>query len=103
MPSPPAQPAPPLAAREVCQQLRDAALGLCKLRCLAPAPACGLVQVDIDDWHLTLDIEYGHLQHCQHCRSPDGRVYDRGQRYGTDPVYLLSTWELAQIERLLRT
>ncbi|MBD9603105.1 MULTISPECIES: hypothetical protein [unclassified Pseudomonas] len=26
---------------------------------------------------------------------------ERWQRYGTDPVSLLSTWELAQIERLL--
>jgi hypothetical protein len=26
---------------------------------------------------------------------------DRWQRYGTGPVSLLSTWELAQIERLL--
>ncbi|MGH8329295.1 MAG: DUF7693 family protein, partial [Pseudomonas fluorescens] len=28
-------------------------------------------------------------------------VFDSWQRYGTDPVSLLSTWELAQIERLL--
>jgi hypothetical protein len=28
-------------------------------------------------------------------------VLDSWQRYGTDPVSLLSTWELAQIERLL--
>ena len=26
---------------------------------------------------------------------------DRWQRYGTDPVSLLCSWELAQIERLL--
>ena len=33
----------------------------------------------------------------------DGRegALDSWQRYGTDPVSLLSTWELAQIERLL--
>lgn len=93
--------ATPLTPREICQQLRNAALGLCTLRCLEPAPACGLVHIDIDGWQLTLDIEHGHLQHCLHGRSPDGRTYERGQRYGTDPVYLLSTWELAQIERLL--
>ncbi|NER60033.1 hypothetical protein G3435_08670 [Pseudomonas sp. MAFF212428] len=91
----------PLAARDVCQPLRDAALGLGTLRRLEPVPASGLVRVDIDGWHLTLDIEHGHLHHCPHCRSPDGRVYERGQFYGTDPVYLLSTWELAQLERLL--
>ena len=33
----------------------------------------------------------------------DGRegALDHWQRYGTAPVSLLSTWELAQIERLL--
>jgi hypothetical protein len=33
----------------------------------------------------------------------DGRegALDHWQRYGTDPVSLLSTWELAQIVRLL--
>jgi hypothetical protein len=30
-------------------------------------------------------------------------VLDTWQRYGTDPVSLLSTWELAQVERLLLT
>ena len=90
-----------LTAREVCQQLRDAALGLCTLRCLQAPPASGVMHVEIDGWQLSLDVEHGHLHHCQRCQSPDGRVYERGQRYGTDPVYLLSTWELAQIERLL--
>jgi hypothetical protein len=43
------------------------------------------------------------LHHCQHCRSPDGREGTlQAWRYGTDPVSLLSTWELAQVERLLR-
>ncbi|MNI59835.1 hypothetical protein D3C73_1150160 [compost metagenome] len=63
----------------------------------------GLVHVDIEGWRLTLEVDGTHLGHCQHCRSPDGREqgHDGWQRYGTDPVSLLSTWELAQIERLL--
>ncbi|KIU53502.1 MULTISPECIES: hypothetical protein [Pseudomonas] len=90
-----------LTAREVCQQLRDAALGLASLQCLQAQPASGVMQVQIDGWQLSLDVEHGHLHHCQRCQSPDGRVYEPGLRYGTDPVYLLSTWELARIERLL--
>ena len=90
-----------LTAREVCQQLRDAALGLASLQCLQAQPASGVMQVQIDGWPLSLDVERGHLHHCQRCQGPDGRVYGPGLRYGTDPVYLLSTWELARIERLL--
>jgi hypothetical protein len=50
---------------------------------------------------LSLDVDHLHLRHCLHCQSPDGRAFDGGQRFGTDPVSLLSTWELAQIERML--
>ncbi|MCW8278851.1 hypothetical protein IMF27_27810 [Pseudomonas sp. PCH199] len=92
---------PPLTAREVYQQLRDAALGLRLLKCVDQQPESGPVQVDIEGWLLTLDVDGIHLRHCLHCQCPDGRAFDGGQRYGTDPVSLLSTWELAQIERLL--
>jgi hypothetical protein len=38
----------------------------------------------------------------EQARAPDGRGdVATWQRYGTNPVDLLSTWELAQIERLL--
>lgn len=94
---------PALTAREVCQLLRDAALGVRPLRRLDPPGASEHVKIDIESWHLTLDLDGQHLRHCQSCQSPDGRegVFDSWQRYGTDPVSLLSTWELAQIERLL--
>lgn len=92
-----------LTAREVCQTLRDAALGIRPMQRLAEQPGPGLVQVDIEGWRLTLDFDGNHLRHCQRCQAPDGRkgVFDGWQRYGTDPVSLLSTWELAQIEHLL--
>lgn len=92
---------PPLTAREVYQQLRDAALGIRPLRRLAEQPETGQVHVDIEGWRLSLDVEGKNLRHCLGCHSADGREFNGWQRYGTDPVSLLSTWELAQIERLL--
>ncbi|MGE8069627.1 DUF7693 family protein [Pseudomonas sp. NPDC089569] len=92
---------PPLTAREVCQTLRDAALGVRRLQRLGVQTGPGPVHVDIEGWQLHLDVDEGHLHHCLYGRSPDNRVFDGGQRFGTDPVSLLSTWELAQVERLL--
>jgi len=85
-----------LTPREVYQQLRDAALGLRPLRRVGD-------EVDIEGWRLTLDFDGVHLHHCLYCRSADGRKGSLGHwPRDTDPVSLLSTWELAQIERLLR-
>ncbi len=94
---------PALTAREISQLLRDAALEVRTLRLAGEPSVFGLMQVDIEGWQLTLDVDENHLRHCQRCQSPDGRegLFDSWQRYGTDPVSLLSTWELAQIERLL--
>ena len=94
---------PALTAREVYQQLRDAAQGIRTFKRVDETCKSSHVRIDIDGWRLTLDIDAGHLRHCLHGQSPDGREYafDNGQRFGTDPVSLLSTWELAQIERLL--
>ena len=93
-----------LSAREVSQRLREAALGVLVLKiCERPAEA-GLVTVDIGGWQLRLDVEGGRLHHCECARNGDGQEgsLERWQRYGTDPVSLLSTWELAQIEQLLK-
>ena len=94
---------PALTAREVYQQLRDAAQGIRTFKRVDEACQSSHVRVDIDGWCLTLDVDAGHLRHCLHGLCPDGREYafDSRQRFGTDPVSLLSTWELAQIERLL--
>jgi hypothetical protein len=92
-----------LTAREVCQRLRDAALEVVALRRIAEPCGPNLVAVDLEGWRLVLDYEGQRLHHCEHARSSDGRegLLETWQRYGTDPVSLLSTWELAQIERLL--
>ena len=91
-----------LTSREVCQRLRDAALGVCALRVM-DVQTDG-VAVDIEGWRLQLDFDGQRLHHCADCLCPDGREWtlDTRQRFGTDPVSLLSTWELAQIEGLLR-
>lgn len=93
-----------LSAREVCQRLRDAALGTLGLEVRGTMSGSGLLAVDIEGWHLLLDFADGHLHHCEYARNcaGDEATLDTWQRYGTDPVSLLSTWELAQIERLLR-
>ena len=92
---------PALTAREISQLLRDAALEVRPLRLAGEPSVSGLMQVDIEGWHLTLEVEAHQLRHCLHCLSSDGRTLAGWQRYGTDPVSLLSGWEQAQIERLL--
>ena len=94
---------PALSPREVYQHLRDVAMGERLMSAPTPTSANGLVQVEIEGWQLILDVEGNRLHHCEHCLHPDGREGspDTWQRYGTDPVSLLSTWEMAQLERLL--
>lgn len=100
---PPETAVQPLNAREVYQQLRDAALGIRPLRRLDEPVGPGQVHIDVEGWHLTLYVDGNHLRHCLRCQSPNGREgeFDGWQRFGTDPVSLLSTWELAQVEQLL--
>lgn len=93
-----------LSARDVYQRLRDAALGVLAFEVCEVISESGLIAVDIEGWRLLLDFTEGHLHHCESARTcaGDEATLNTWQRYGTDPVSLLSTWELAQIERLLR-
>ncbi|HEX4549433.1 DUF7693 family protein [Pseudomonas sp.] len=91
-----------LTARDVCQRLREAALGVRGFNRGDTCADSARVAVDIEGWCLLLDFEGERLHHCEHCRAPDGREWHFNTRYGTDPVSLLSTWELAQIENLLK-
>jgi len=91
-----------LTTREVCQLLRDIALGT-RVISLANTASSGMVNIAVDGWTLGLCTSNGALRHCEFCHSPDGRSVSMAawQRYGTDPVELLSTWELAQVSGLL--
>ena len=99
--------AKPLTAREAYQILRDIALGVRSMRRLGQQSwaeiYCGLMTVEADGWVLTFYNDCDTLDYCDSCYSPEGRAYlfDSLQSYSTDPVELLSTWECAQLEKLL--
>jgi hypothetical protein len=99
--------AEPLTARDTCQVLRDIALGIRVMRRVdgnaQVQTDSGLMTVDADGWLITFYKEHNALDHCDRCVSPEGRAYmfDARQRYGTDPLELLSTWERGQLETLL--
>ncbi|UVM48164.1 hypothetical protein LOY38_17285 [Pseudomonas sp. B21-015] len=98
---------PPLTAREVYQVLKDVVLGTRIMTRTSSQSLSeiynGLMPVEIDGWRLTLFNDSGTLDYCEDCRSTDGRIgsLETWQRYGTDPVDLLSGWEREQLERLL--
>lgn len=93
-----------LTARDVYQVLKDVALGTRTLRRLGGSLA-GQIDIEVEGWQLTLVSEDNTLSHCQACESPDGKLgtADSWQRYGTDPVKLLSIWEHQQLLNLLNT
>jgi hypothetical protein len=97
----------PLTARDVYQVLKDVALGTRTMTRTSSQSwneiYHGLMPVEIDGWQLTLFNDCDTLDYCEYCRSPDGRIgaLETWQRYGTDPVELLSGWEREQLERLL--
>ncbi|SET66229.1 DUF7693 family protein [Pseudomonas graminis] len=99
--------AKPLTARETCQVLRDIALGIRVMRRVDSNAQVeidsGLMTVETDGWLITFYKQHRALDHCDRCLSPEGRAYifDARQRYGTDPLELLSTWERSQLESLL--
>lgn len=87
--------------------LRDIALGtriICRLGAQSwPEIYCGLMTVEVEGWVITFYNGCDKLDYCHTCYSPEGRAYtfDSMQRFGTDPVELLSTREHAQLEKLL--
>ena len=98
----------PLSAREVCQVLRDAIFGR---RVMVRAGAltwdelyAGMFLFDIEGWSITIFNDCDELDYCEECICPVGRrwSFDSGDRYGTDPVALLSVWEHQTLERLLK-
>ncbi|MCD5970113.1 DUF7693 family protein [Pseudomonas quasicaspiana] len=91
-----------LTARDVYQLLKDIALETRTLHTVSSRK--GQIVIEVDGWQLTLVSDENKLTHCQACRSPEGNIgtADSWQRYGTDPVKLLSIWEHEQLQRLLK-
>lgn len=98
-----------LSAREVSQVLREAIFGRSVMSKVGQQSWAhiysGHFQVDIDGWRMSIYNDCDQLDYCEQCVSPDGRrwSFDSGDRFGTDPVALLSTWEHQTLEQLLKT
>ncbi|WP_244647544.1 DUF7693 family protein [Pseudomonas kielensis] len=98
----------PLSTREVSQVLREVALGR-----LIMVRACERgweeiyaerFKVNVEGWRMSIHNDRDELGYCEECISPDGRRWsiDSGNRFGTDPIAMLSTWEHQTLERLLK-
>ncbi len=98
--TPSASTQPHLTSREVCQWLRDAALGTARLTVLTAQQ--NHVSLAIDGCTLVLLSDEQRLS-CVQAHDLLGRqgTAEHWSRPGTDPVELLSTWERAQLDRLL--
>ncbi|MDC6379805.1 hypothetical protein BW687_006370 [Pseudomonas graminis] len=99
---------PALTAREVCQVLREVVFERQTMTKLGSQTwdevyTCHFI-VDVEGWRITLCNDCDELDYCEECTSPDGRQWSFaiGDRPGTDPVALLSTWEHQTLERLLK-
>jgi broad specificity phosphatase PhoE len=97
-----------LSAREVSQVLREVTLGRRLMTKVGQQSwdqvyACHF-QVDIEGWRLSIYNDCDTLDYCEECFSADGRrwSFDSGDRFGTDPIALLSTWEHQTLERMLK-
>lgn len=91
---------PPLTSREVCQWLRDAALGTARLKVLAVRQ--DRLSLTIDGCRLVLLADEQRLSCLQACdRQGRQGMAEHWCRPGTDPIELLSTWERTQLDRLL--
>lgn len=97
-----------LSAREVCQVLREVTFERRTMTKLGQKSwdevYAGHFLVDIDGWQVSIFNDCDTLDYCEECVSPEGRrwSFDSGDRFGTDPVALLSTWEHQTLERLLK-
>ena len=98
-----------LSAREVSQVLREAIFGRTVMSKVGHESwdeiYAGHFQINADGWEISIYNDCDQLDYCEQCISPDGRhwSFDSGDRFGTDPVALLSTWEHQTLEQLLKT
>ena len=97
-----------LSAREVCQVLREVTFERRTMTKVGHASwdevYAGHFVVSVEGWHISIYNDCDSLEYCEDCVSPDGRrwSFESGDRFGTDPVALLSTWEHQALERLLK-
>ncbi|MNP76282.1 hypothetical protein D3C76_1734900 [compost metagenome] len=58
-------------------------------------------EVDVEGWRITIYHDCDELDYCERCVSPEGKRWDFDPGGRTDPIALLSTWELQALERML--
>lgn len=97
-----------LSAREVCQVLREVTFERRTMTKVSQASwdeiYAGHFVVSVEGWRISIYNDCDTLDYCEECESPEGRrwSFDAGDRFGTDPIALLSTWEHQTLERLLK-
>ncbi|WP_349016222.1 hypothetical protein [Pseudomonas sp. PS01303] len=97
-----------LSAREVCQVLREVTFERRTMTKVSQASwgeiYAGHFVVSVEGWHISIYNDNDTLDHCEECVSPEGLrwSFGAGDRFGTDPIALLSTWEHQTLERLLK-
>lgn len=97
-----------LAAKEVCQVLREVVFGRHTMTKSGQASwdeiCVGHFVIDVEDWRISIYNDCDELDYCEQCVSPEGRCwnFDSGDRYRTDPIAPLSTWEHQSLERILK-
>jgi hypothetical protein len=102
------KPANNLSVREVYQILKDIALGTRVMTRVGRQSwdevNASHFEVEVDGWRLSIYNDCDSLDYVETCIAPDSRqwIFD-SQRFGTDPVELMSTWEHETFERLLKS
>lgn len=97
-----------LSAREVCQLLREVIFERRSMTRVGKTSwdeiYAGHFVVSVEGWRISIYNDCDTLDYCEECVSPDERrwSFDSGDRFGTDPIALLSTWEHQTLERLLK-
>lgn len=98
----------PLSTREVCQILREVTFERRTMTKVSQASwaeiYAGHFVVSVEGWWISIYNDCDTLDYCEECVNPEGRrwSFDAGDRFGTDPIALLSTWEHQTLERLLK-
>ena len=96
-----------LSAREVCQVLREVIFERRSMTRVGKTSwdeiYAGHFVVSVEGWRISIYNDCDTLDYCEECVSPEGRrwSFGAGDRFGTDPIALLSTWEHQTLERLL--
>lgn len=97
-----------LSAREVCQLLREVTFERRTMTKVSQASwdeiYAGHFVVSIEGWRISIYNDCDTLDYCEECVTPEGRrwSFGAGDRFGTDPIALLSSWEHQTLERLLK-